>query len=118
MKILVLCAAGASSTFVAQRIRKAAAAAGLDWHADASAWEYDIPADTNVVLLGPHLADRRAELSARIAVPVVSLPQDIFADFDGNRALRIIRDAIDAPSGVTAAETVAAVTTHEKETRS
>ncbi len=35
MRILVVCGAGASSTFVAQRLRRAAAAAGLDWDAAA-----------------------------------------------------------------------------------
>ncbi len=46
MRILVVCGAGASSTFVAQRLRTAAAAAGLDWDAGAGV-ESTVPsADT------------------------------------------------------------------------
>ncbi|MBO9626758.1 MAG: hypothetical protein J7484_10325, partial [Microbacterium sp.] len=35
MKILVVCGAGASSTFVAQRLRRAAEAHGLTWETSA-----------------------------------------------------------------------------------
>lgn len=96
MKILVLCAAGASSTFVAQRIRKAAGAAGLDWHAEAGVWGQSTAAEADVVLLGPHLADRCADASVQGEAAVVVLPDDIFTDFDGHRTLRIIHDAFPA----------------------
>lgn len=93
MKILVMCGAGASSTFIAQRLRRAAEAAGLDWSTVAGGDRIiqDHP-DADLVLLGPHLADRAAELrpsgsSTRFAV----LDPDVYADLDGARTLHWVR---------------------------
>ncbi|WP_224778719.1 PTS sugar transporter subunit IIB [Leucobacter sp. Psy1] len=93
MKILVMCGAGASSTFIAQRLRRAAEAAGLDWSTVAGGELIirDHP-DADLVLLGPHLADRAAELqpsgsSARFAV----LESDVYSDLDGSRTLGWVR---------------------------
>ena len=58
MKILVVCGAGASSTFVAQRVRHAAQNQGLAYSAFAGT-ELSLPIDldaADVVLVGPHLA--------------------------------------------------------------
>ena len=58
MKILVVCGAGASSTFVAQRVRHAAQNQGLAYSAFAGT-EQSLPIDldaADVVLVGPHLA--------------------------------------------------------------
>ncbi|MCK3769892.1 hypothetical protein LG322_04895 [Microbacterium aerolatum] len=99
MRILVVCGAGASSTFVAQRLRQAATAAGRDWQTSAGT-ERTIPsAFADLVLIGPHLADRvdaiRASTSARVAV----LPDDVFGDRDGTRTLTIAETALtDSPS--------------------
>lgn len=99
MQILVVCGAGASSTFVAQRLRRAAAAAGFNWIVHAGT-EHAVFSAENValVLLGPHLADR--ELNIRAAVNsttrVSLLPDDAFTDFDGSRTLRQVREAMSA----------------------
>ena len=58
MRILVVCGAGASSTFVAQRVRHAAHDQGLAYSAFAGT-ELSLPIDldaADVVLVGPHLA--------------------------------------------------------------
>lgn len=55
MRILVVCGAGASSTFVAQRVRHAAQARGRDISAVAGT-EQSLPIDldaADVVLVGP-----------------------------------------------------------------
>ncbi|SJN34871.1 PTS system, IIB component [Microbacterium esteraromaticum] len=99
MKILVVCGAGASSTFVAQRLARGAASAGLAWTVEAGT-EHTALASTgiDVVLVGPHIADRaegiRSALSGRSHV--LPLPDDAFRDFDGSRTLRLVRDAITA----------------------
>ena len=95
MKILVVCGAGASSTFVAQRLRSAASAAGLDWDASAGVEHSVVDGGHDLVLVGPHLADRLSALRDRVRVPVVLLPADVFADRDGVRTLAIARSAID-----------------------
>ena len=74
MKILVVCGAGASSTFVAQRLRRAASEAGLDWDTAAGMEQSVAGSDHDLILIGPHLADRleaiRRAAPARVAVPV------------------------------------------------
>ena len=96
MKILVVCGAGASSTFVAQRLRKAASDAGLDWDA-AAGMEHSVTAsDHGLILVGPHLADRLDAIRDATSAPVAVLPDDIFADRDGTRTLALARSIIAA----------------------
>ena len=101
MRILVVCGAGASSTFVAQRVRHAAQAAGRELSAVAGT-EQSLPIDidaADVVLVGPHLQgslDRiRREAAARL-VRVILLPTDIFSDLHGTRALALIDETLSA----------------------
>lgn len=96
MRILVVCGAGASSTFVAQRLRSAAAAAGLDWDATAGSQEAAATDDADLVLVGPHLADRFDDARTASSRPVVLLPADVFGDLDGTRTLALARAALDA----------------------
>lgn len=91
MKILVVCGAGASSTFVAQRLRRAAADAGLSWDASAGMESSVIEGGQDLVLIGPHLADRISAISSSVSVPVALLPDDVFADRDGERTLALVR---------------------------
>lgn len=100
MRILVVCGAGASSTFVAQRLAKAATAAGLAWATEAGTELTALSAaGVDVVLLGPHLADRADGIRTALAgrSRVVSLPDDAFTDLDGSRTLLLVRDAMAAP---------------------
>ncbi|MGV9769056.1 PTS sugar transporter [Microbacterium sp. NPDC003461] len=100
MRILVVCGAGASSTFVALRIRRAAQAAGLELAAFAGT-ELSLPIDldsADVVLLGPHLhrsLDDVRALAAPRGVAVGVLPDDVFTDLDGARALALARAVAD-----------------------
>lgn len=99
MRILVVCGAGASSTFVAQRLRRAASDAGLDWDT-AAGTEQTAASDTaDLVLVGPHLADRLAAIAGSTSGRVLALPDDVFTDRDGTRTLSLVRSALsDAPS--------------------
>ena len=99
MRILVVCGAGASSTFVAQRVRHAAHDQGLAYSAFAGT-ELSLPIDldaADVVLVGPHLAhavERIHRDAALRGTTVVLLPPDIFTDLDGTRTLALVQDAI------------------------
>jgi len=100
MRILVVCGAGASSTFVARRLAKAASAAGLVWSTEAGTERTAYSAaGIDLVLVGPHLADRadliRSWVSERTRV--IALPDDAFTDLDGSHTLRLVRDAMSAP---------------------
>ena len=103
MRILVVCGAGASSTFVARRIRKAAEARALD--ATAEACPLDSLADrlptARVVLLGPHLGDRFADvrsLADASGVAVAVLPPTVFSSPLGDEALDLALEAAGAMS--------------------
>jgi len=103
MRILVVCGAGASSTFVAQRVRHAAHDRGLSYVAVAGT-EQSLPIDldaADVVLVGPHLAhamDRIERDAAARGTVVVLLPPDIFGDLDGTRTLDLVHAAVPPPA--------------------
>lgn len=102
MRILVVCGAGASSTFVAQRVRHAAHDRGRDISAVAGT-EQSLPIDldaADVVLVGFHLQhalDRIQHVAAPRGTRVVLLPPDIFTDLDGSRTLALVDAALATP---------------------
>ena len=104
MRILVVCGAGASSTFVAQRVRHAAQAEGLPYSAFAGT-EQSLPIDldsADMVLVGPHMAhamDRIQHDADWRGAKIVLLPDDIFTDLDGTRTLALVRAAFTDPDG-------------------
>lgn len=94
MMILVVCGAGASSTFVAQRVRKAAEQQSRQVRVAAgprSAVTTEVGAG-DVVLVGPHLASDFSDVARDAAsrgARAVLLPEDIFDDRDGTRSLAL-----------------------------
>jgi PTS system cellobiose-specific IIB component len=101
MRILVVCGAGASSTFVALRIRKAAEARSLAVTAEACPLESlpDRLPVAGAILLGPHLGDRLDAVratAARAGVAVVALPDTIFTSPSGDEALDLALNAAGA----------------------
>lgn len=92
MRILVVCGAGASSTFVAMWVRKAAAGRGLDvvTAASSDAELDELAAEHDVVLIGPHLADRfeaLAERASAAGASAVLIPEAVITGRDGDAAL-------------------------------
>ncbi|WP_406245943.1 PTS sugar transporter subunit IIB [Microbacterium sp. M] len=98
-RILVVCGAGASSTFVAQRLQRAATDAHLAWDAFAGTESTTASRDADLILVGPHLADRLGAIRAASPCPVLPLPEDIFTDRDGTRTLALVRSALTAEKG-------------------
>ncbi|WP_435746079.1 PTS sugar transporter subunit IIB [Microbacterium sp. PMB16] len=94
MRILVVCGAGASSTFVAQRLRHAATNAGLEWEASAGMEHSVSGSDHDLILVGPHLSDRLDAIRGHAHAPVVVLPDDVFADRDGSSTLALVRSVL------------------------
>ena len=101
MRILVVCGAGASSTFVAQRVQRAAHDRGLPYSASAGTVR-SLPIDltaTDIVLVGPHLGpelERIQQDAAIEGVRVVLLPEDVFTDLTGTRTLALVEEAMGA----------------------
>lgn len=92
MRIVVVCGAGASSTFVAMRIRNAAADRGLTLDAQAASVSQieQRLGEAEVLLVGPHLADRFAaitQLAEGHPVSPVLMTEEMLTDFDGTLAL-------------------------------
>jgi cellobiose PTS system EIIB component len=92
--ILVVCGAGASSTFLASRMRKLATGRDLDLTARAaSTLDLDSRlADAGVLLVGPHLEPEFAELQAAAAlhgVEAALLPPTAFGPDGAANALEM-----------------------------
>ena len=62
-----------------------------------------VGSDHDLILIGPHLSDRRDAISDSTRAAVAVLPDDVFADRDGSRTLALARsilaDAGDTPKG-------------------
>jgi PTS system cellobiose-specific IIB component len=91
MRIVVVCGAGASSTFAALRIRRAAEARGFDVDVRAAGEHTlaDALLDADALLVGTHLAERLSSLEAAAAaasVPLAVLPGET-RTLDGDAAL-------------------------------
>ncbi len=95
MRILVVCGAGASSTFVAMRLRHAAQARGVALQALAGA-EASLSVDidsADVVLVGPQISadlPRIEALAHDRGVRVIPLPENAIADLTGATALDVV----------------------------
>lgn len=102
MRVIVVCGAGASSTFVAHRIRRRAAERGLDIEArptSTSQLAAELPGAA-VLLIGSHLTGRLEELRAVAAdasVPVAILTEAAAAG-DGSAALDLALSCAGAAS--------------------
>ncbi|GGI48171.1 PTS system cellobiose-specific IIB component [Agromyces flavus] len=91
MRIVVVCGAGASSTFAALRIRRAAEARGIAADVRASGEETlpDALVGADALLVGIHLAERLDSLeqaAAVASVPLAVLPGET-RTLDGDAAL-------------------------------
>lgn len=90
--ILVVCGAGASSTFLASRMRTLATTRGLDLTVRAAS-NLDLSsrlASARALLVGPHLADAFDDLAAEAAghsVPAALLPPSAFGPTGASDAL-------------------------------
>jgi PTS system cellobiose-specific IIB component len=97
MRIVVVCGAGASSTFVAVKLRNAAAARGVSATVEAGSASQLADLDgIDVVLVGAHLEASVPALRERAAssgTAVAVLPPVSPAALDADRALELALDA-------------------------
>lgn len=101
MWIHVVCGAGASSMFIAQRLKRAGGAElSIRTSAGSLSGTGVLDSDPDVILLGAHLAAHRDELASRFErTPVIVLPEDAGQDFDGQRTLALVRRHLDSEAG-------------------
>lgn len=91
--ILLACGSGASSGFLAQNMRKAAKAGGIDVHIKAvSDTEImDYAGDIDLLLIGPHLKHHFSEIEESVrpyGVKALLVNKDAYASLDGAQVLQ------------------------------
>ncbi|MBS7576898.1 MULTISPECIES: PTS sugar transporter subunit IIB [unclassified Enterococcus] len=92
LKILLCCGAGMSSGFLASSARKAAKKRKLSVSIEARSYSEvnDFLSSISILMIGPHYASELSKYEAQAkpyGVPVVVIPQDIYAQLDGDRLL-------------------------------
>ena len=93
MKILLMCGAGASSGFMAQAMRKAANAQGLDIEIIARS-DSEMMANlkgTDLIMFGPHLSFKEDALKADLAgtgIPYTFIDKEAYGKIDGEATLK------------------------------
>ncbi|MDH6366094.1 MULTISPECIES: PTS sugar transporter subunit IIB [Breznakia] len=100
MKVLLCCGAGMSSGFLAQKTRQAAKkrkiAATVDARAESEVGAYLKSID--ILFVGPHYASRLEnfeQMAAPYNIPVVVIPQDIYAGLNGEALLDLAIQTIE-----------------------
>ena len=99
MKILLICGVGASSGFIAQQMRRAAKAQGLEVSvvARSEGELIDNVKDADCLLIGPHLKYQEEMIKESLApygTPYAFIPEDIYGAIDGAGALEIALNLI------------------------
>ena len=97
--VLIVCGAGASSTFLASRLRSLAKERGFELAVQAASTSDLRPYlhTSTVLLVGPHLADSFAALAAEAAefgVPAALLPPTAFGPSGAEQALDLVETLV------------------------
>ena len=107
--VLIVCGAGASSTFLASRMRSLAKARGLEIAVSAAS-DSDLPSllpSASVLLVGPHLESSFAALKADAAavdIPAALLPSTAFGPEGAQQALDLVDSLVSIePASTTSA---------------
>lgn len=93
MEILFVCGGGASSSFIAQNVRKAGKNAGIDVNVEAIGETEleDYANGKDVILIGPHLKyleDDLAEIINEYNVPYAFISEQDYAKMNGESILK------------------------------
>lgn len=105
-KVLIVCGAGASSTFLALRVRRVARARGLDLIVEAGTLA-DLDerlAATRILLVGPHLSAQFDDLNVRArnrGVEAALLPDTAFGADGAEAATDLVSDLLETSGSTT-----------------
>lgn len=98
-KILLCCGAGMSSGFLAQKARQAAKKMNVLVNVEARSIA-DIASymsAIDILMVGPHYAnelDKFQQMAAAYQIPVVVIPQDVYAQLQGEVLLQLALDTL------------------------
>lgn len=96
MRIMIVCGAGASSTFVAKRLQRAADTEGTPLTARAGTWGgLSADEDADLILIGSHLGDRLEETKTLVSpIRVAVLPDACVRDLTGRETLAFVTGGV------------------------
>lgn len=99
MKILLLCAAGMSTSLLVEKMKEALREDEKDWHIEAKPIDQfeELLDESDVILLGPQMTFRKNELQEKAAekgVPVDVIDSFAYGVGDGEVALQQARDLL------------------------
>ena len=97
MKVGVFCALGMSTSVVVKKIRKEAEAQGLDIEIEAhSVNDFDkFAGESDVILIGPQISFRQAELQSKYAdIPVLAMNVRDYGTGNAKNILKMIMDNV------------------------
>ncbi len=123
MKILLMCGAGASSGFMAQAMRKAAAEQGRDDIEIIARSDAEMMSNlegTDVILMGPHLVYKEASIRESLEpynIPLAFINKEAYGKIDGKATLQQALEVLETAGKNVAAETKAEVKKEAAPTR-
>lgn len=114
--VLIVCGAGASSTFLASRLRSIAKSRGIELSVQAASTSDIRPFlhTSTVLLVGPHLATSFAALEAEASefgVPSALLPATAFGPSGAEQAIDLVGTLVTLGSGTPSSSDTASMTT-------
>ena len=95
-KIILLCAAGMSTSMLVQRMKEAAAADGYECEIDAHpvAQASTVAADADIVLLGPQVRFQLAKVQTQVPCPVESIDMTAYGTMNGKAVIDHVREVL------------------------
>lgn len=95
--IVLLCAAGMSTSMLVQMMRRYAKEIGYECRIEAYPIEdaERVCADADIVLLGPQVRFRVDQVKEVVSCPVELLDMEAYGTLDGKKALEQVREVID-----------------------
>lgn len=95
-KIVLLCAAGMSTSMLVQRMREYASSIGYACDIDAYAISQadSVGADADIILLGPQVRFRVEEVKAKVSCPVEPIDMVAYGTMDGKKVVDHVKEVV------------------------
>ena len=95
-KIVLLCAAGMSTSMLVQRMRENAAQIGYECQVDAYpiADAKRVAADADIVLLGPQVRFKQKQVESEVPCPVEPIDMVAYGMMDGAEVIKRVKELL------------------------
>lgn len=97
-KIMLLCAAGMSTSLLVNKMREAAK--NMNYECDINAYglnqEEDVCSDADIILLGPQVRHNLGKLQKKYPdIPVESIDMRLYGTMDGEKLMKIVHKKLE-----------------------